>query len=89
MNTEPITPLLAWLRKATPEQKERAATLAGTKVNYLFQLASEGGNRGKNISAALAFRIEDAMRVVEQESKGSLKAVSARELASMWTVAGF
>lgn len=89
MSTEPITPLLAWLRKATPEQRERAATLAGTTTNYMYQLATPGGKRGQKISANMAFRLEDSMRKVEAESQGALPAVTARELADMWTVAGF
>jgi len=84
MNTEVITPLLAWLRSATPEQRERMAALAATTTNYLYQAASPGGGRGKKMTADLAFRLEDAMSTVEKESKGALKAVTARELAAMW-----
>lgn len=88
MSTEPITPLLAWLRKATAEQRERMATLAGTTTNYVYQLATPGGKRGQRISADMAFRLEDAMRTVEEESQGALPAVTARELAAMWQLAG-
>lgn len=84
MTTEPVNPLLAWLRAATPAQRERMATLACTTENYLYQLASPGGKRGKNITADLAFRLEDAMTTVEKESRGALKAVTARELAACW-----
>lgn len=84
MNTEAITPLLAWLRAATSEQRERMATLTGTTLNYTYQLASPGGGRGKKMTADLAFRLEDAMTAIEKESGGALKAVTARELAAMW-----
>lgn len=84
MNTEAVTPLLAWMRAATVEQRERMAALADTKVLYLYQLASPGGGRGKKITADLAFRLEDAMATIEKESEGTLTAVSARELAAMW-----
>jgi hypothetical protein len=85
MNTEEvITPLLAWLRAATSEQRDRMAALAGTTTNYLYQCASPGGKRGKKLTADLAFRLEDAMATLEKESKGTLTAVTARELAAMW-----
>ena len=84
MNTEVVTPLLAWLRAATPEQRERMAALAATTTNYLYQCASPGGNRGKRLTADLAFRLEDAMSTLEKESNGALVAVTARELAAMW-----
>lgn len=87
MNTE-ITPLLAWLRQATKEQQERVATLAGTSSNYLYQLASPGGKRGKRISADSAFRIEDATTLLKREDPTAPEPVNARDLAAMWAVIG-
>lgn len=84
MTSEIVTPLLAWLRAATPEQRQRMATLATTTTNYLYQCASPNGGRGKKLTADLAFRLEDAMVVIEAESGGALPAVTARELAAMW-----
>lgn len=92
MNTENITPLLAWLRAATVEQRERMALLAGTTTNYVYQLSTSKGKRGQRMSADLAFRLEDAMQAVEREYKDSFtpapQAVTARELATMWQLAG-
>lgn len=84
MNTEVVTPLLAWLRAATADQRERMVTLAGTTTNYVYQCASPKGGRGKKLTADLAFRLEDAMQTLEKETNGKLVAVSARELAAMW-----
>lgn len=73
-------PLANWLRAASADQRERAATLAGTTVNYLYQIA--GGNREPLVN--LAFGIEDATRRVWAESDGSLPIVSAQELALIY-----
>lgn len=86
MSTEQPTILLTWLREANADQRERMAQLAGTTSNYLYQIAT--GKRGRALSAGLVFRLEDAMQTVERESGGRLKAISARELSSMWTLAG-
>lgn len=84
--SKPITPLTAWLRLASKEQRERLAALAGTTVNYLYQCA--GCARGSRISADLAFRIEDAMKKLRQESGNALPVVTARDLATMCTLVG-
>lgn len=86
MSTYPITPLTLWLRAATPEQRERAAQLAGSTVNYLYQLG--GCARGSRLSADLAFRIEDALQVLHKESGGKLPLVTARELSTMCALVG-
>jgi hypothetical protein len=80
------TPLTEWLRAATPEQRDRMATLAGTTVGYVYQLA--GCSRGKAMTADLAFRMEDAMKTLHAESDGALPVVSARELSCMCALAG-
>lgn len=83
MTEETTTPLLAWMRAATPEQRDRVATKAQTTKNYLYQLASSNGARGLKISAALAFRIEDAMVEIAKETNGALPALTARDLAAL------
>lgn len=83
----PITPLLEWLRLANDEQRERAAALAGTTKTYLYQLA--GCSRGTRLSADLAFRLEDAFKILNKESDGVLPKLTARELSTMCALAGF
>lgn len=78
------TPLLALLRQAAPEQRDRLATLAGTSVNYLYQLAV--CSRGTRLTADLAFRIEDATRAVHKETKGKLPVIPARVLSGMCAI---
>jgi hypothetical protein len=78
-------PLADWLRAATPGQRTRCATLAGTSVSYLYSLA--GGHR-RTISARLAFQVEDAMRGLAQQTRGRLPVVTARELAFMHDLSG-
>ena len=58
--TSPKTPLLALLRAPTPERRAEFAMLAGTTVEYLYQLA--GCNRGA-CRSLLAKRIADASEV--------------------------
>jgi hypothetical protein len=79
------TPLATWLRKATPEQRERCAALAGTSYSYLYSLA--GGHR-QQISAKLAFGIEDATRTLSAETRRALPVVTARQLAYMHDLVG-
>lgn len=78
------TPLAAWMRAATPDQRERLATLSGTSVNYLWQIAT--CRRMPNV--ALAVGIEDASKVLRAESKRKLPLVTAREIATMCAVEG-
>lgn len=81
---ETNTPLLALLRSATPDQRQRLADLAGTSVNYLYQLAS--GSRGSRLTVTLAFKIEDATRTLRAETGGAksgLPVIAARDLADM------
>jgi hypothetical protein len=73
------------LRLATPKQRTRCATLAGTTVTYLYSIA--GGHR-QQISARLAFQIEDAMHRMASASRGKLPLITARDLAFMHDVAG-
>jgi hypothetical protein len=78
------TPLLEWLRAASNDQRARAAALAGTSVNYLWQLA--GCHRGVP-KADLAFMLEDAFRKLHAETDGALPLITARDLSTMCAVA--
>lgn len=78
----PKTPLLALLRELkTPERRTEFAELAGTKVDYLYQLA--GCNRGA-CRSLLAKNIADAS-VVMAERYGT-SAVTMEQLATMCQV---
>lgn len=62
-NNDPKTPLLALLRQLSPEQREQLAADAGTRVDYLYQLASCvrkrcGTKLGLNIEAATKLMAE-------------------------------
>lgn len=81
-----MTPLSDFLRIASPEQRERCATLAGTSVGYLYQLA---GCHRRNPSATLALRIAEATETLHRETEGRLPIVTAEQLATMCAVAGF
>ena len=84
MNAPNDTPLAEWLRKATPEQRERLATLTGTSVNYCYQVAS----CRREPKVGLALRIEDGTRLLHEETMGVLPVVTARQLAEAWALAG-
>lgn len=73
-----MNPLSDWLRQATPQQRQRAAALAGTSENYLYQLAA--GRREPGVG--LAVRLADAIREVGGPS------VSVRDLALLRAVEG-
>ena len=74
----PTTPLLAILRHLTDEQREEFAELAGTKVSYLYQLASCART---SCRSSLAMKIEAASRTMA-ERYGS-EAITMQELAQM------
>lgn len=85
-NTEkPITPLGMLLRECSREEREKLASMAGTTVNYLYNLA---GCHRAALSAQKAIGIEDASRLLHKESRGRTRIVTARELATMCAVAG-
>jgi hypothetical protein len=73
-----ITPLLTLLRALTPEQRTALATLAGTSVGSLYQIA---GCHRPNPSANLALRIETASR--EMNMRHGTPVVTMHELATM------
>lgn len=74
------TPLLDFLRKATPEQRARCARLAKTSVAYLYQIA---GCERPNIGARTALAIEDATRALHTETEGGLPVITVRTLSTM------
>lgn len=82
---ENVTCLLALLRECTPEERDRLAALAGTKVNYLYGLAT--CRRGAP-NVRLAVGIEDASRTLNKETKGRTRIVTSRDLASMCSLQG-
>ena len=81
-----MTPLARLLQVASSDEKHRLAALTGTTLNYLYQVA---GCHREAPSAALAFAIEDASRIIAQESDGRLFVVTAREIATMCATAVF
>lgn len=80
------TPLAAWMRAASIDQRERLAALAGTSVNYLWQIAT--CRRMPN--AALALGIEDGTKVMRAEAsrRAKLPVVTVREIATMCALEG-
>lgn len=80
-----VTCLLTLLRACSPEERERLAQLSGTTVNYLY--AAAGCSR-EQMRVGLAVGIEDASRVLNKETGGKTPIVTARELATMCSVAG-
>lgn len=83
------TPLAEYLRGATPSERIETAELAGTSVNYLYQLA--GSHRGKTgkITLHLAMAIEQATHAVALKSEGRLTGVTAIQLATMGVAKDF
>lgn len=74
------TPLLAWLRMASEDERVRLAALADTKVGYLYLLAT---CERKNPGAKLALAIEDGTRLLHEETGGRLPIVTVRTVATM------
>lgn len=62
MKAETITPLRAFLRASTPEEREALAAAAGTTLGQLNQLA--GGHR--SASADLAGRLETGIALLRR-----------------------
>lgn len=82
---ENITPLLALLRECTAEERETLAAQAGTKVNYLYGLATCARAAP---GSTLAVGIEDASRRLHRDTRGRTRIVTVRELATMCQVQG-
>lgn len=83
IKTPPRTPLHAILRHLTPAQREELATISGTPVNYLYQLALCWRS---SCSSTKAVGIADAS-VVMAERYGSV-AVTADQLGRMCPLKG-
>lgn len=79
------TPLLAVLRAASREERDRLARLAGTTVAYLYQLAT---CKRPNISATLALALADATVTMSLATEGRLVALTVREIATMCPLQG-
>ena len=84
MSREDIHPLLAVLRLLSPASREELAALVGVDVAYLYAIG--GGQRGKRISAAMAFRIEDATAQIAE--RFGTPVLTARVLAGCGAVEG-
>lgn len=78
------TILSRWLRLASDLERERLALLAGTSVNYLYQIAA----CRREPRVGLAFRIESASRLLWAETEGRLTIVTAEELAQQCALEG-
>lgn len=78
------TPLAEWMRIASPDERDRLATLAGTSVNYLYQLAA----CRREPKVGLAFEIERATQEMHAETTGRLPVVTAQDIATMYAIDG-
>lgn len=78
------TILFRWLRLASESDRERLALLAGTSVNYLYQIAA----CRREPKVGLAFRIESASRKMWAESEGRLGIITAEEIAQQCALEG-
>lgn len=68
-----------WMVESTADEKSAAATLAGTSLNMLYQLASEN----RNASSELAGRIVSAIGGVNSRARHKpLPAVGRGDLAA-------
>ena len=75
-----VTPLLELLRKCSVDEQHRLAALAGTKRNYLYQLAQ--CNR-KSCRTALAAGIAKASVTLSKETRGRTPVITVEQLGSM------
>lgn len=78
MSRKCTTPLARWLSEAAPHERDRLASIAGTSLNYLYQLSA----CMREPKVGLAFRIEDATREIGPFT------VTAREMATMCALDG-
>ena len=79
----PKTPLLALLRMLTDEQREALAADAGTKVSYLYSLAS---CQRRSCGSTLALAIEQASERLSKSNKGRTPVVCMQQMATMCLV---
>lgn len=81
MSNKHETVLAHWLRAASPDERERLATLAGTSVLYLYNLAA----CRREPKVGLALRIAAASAEVAREG---LLEISVEQLATMCAMEG-
>lgn len=79
-----VTPLLTLMRACTVDEQYELARLAGTKRNYLYQLAS--CNR-KRIGADLAMAICAASEAMSASTNGRTPVITMEEITTMCTTA--
>ncbi|MDP2262657.1 MAG: hypothetical protein Q8K24_05810 [Hydrogenophaga sp.] len=80
------TPMRTLLRTCTEDERALLAAKAGTHVNYLYAIA---GCHREAIAVQKAFAIEDASVYVHQLTGGRTPIVTARQISTMCSVAGF
>jgi hypothetical protein len=76
----PKTPLLEVLRQCTVAEQHELAALAGTKRNYLYQLAT---CRRKSTKLNTAYAISEAVTKMHVKTLGKVPKISVEELATM------
>lgn len=90
MNPSPrkkrTNPLAQWLRQASVDQRERAAVIAGTSVNYLFQIAGERREPKVSLALKIVQGIEDVNAAGFFEKP--LPSVSAKDIADIYALEG-
>ena len=78
-----ISSLGAWMRAATPEEKQALAQRAGTSKAYLFHLSvGDAAKYKREPKAALAAAIERETKAMSKESNGRLPIVWRTDLNS-------
>ena len=60
MSSNSMSQLKAWMRLASPEEQEQLAKDAGTSRVYLYHLANDQAEYGRQASPDLARRLEQA-----------------------------
>ncbi|MEN9316089.1 MAG: hypothetical protein RIS35_2482 [Pseudomonadota bacterium] len=78
------TPLLAALRACTVDEQFELARLAGTKRNYLYQLAS---CHRKQPNVRLAEAICNATAVLNKRTDGRVPVLTTADIATMCVIA--
>lgn len=79
-----VTPLLTALRACSVDEQYEFARLAGTKRNYLYQLAT---CHRKNPGLKLAQAICDASADLHRRTAGRVPALTTADIAGMCAIA--
>lgn len=77
-----MSKLLAFLREATPAERQELAEAASTSVGYLYQLAGKAENR-RVPRVNLAVSIERKTKELHERSAGRLPVVLVEDLAEV------